>query len=45
LAGCDPARRGDKSGQWAKWYRAAILRAERLYEEYLGERRKETSDE
>jgi hypothetical protein len=36
---------GDKSGQWAKWYRAAILRAERLYEEYLGERRKETSDE
>jgi hypothetical protein len=32
---------GDKSGQWGKWYRTAIPRAEQLYEEYLGERRKE----
>ena len=32
---------GDKSGQWDKWYRAAIPRAEKLYEEYLAERRKE----
>ena len=36
---------GDKSGQWAKWYRTAIPRAEQLYDEYLSERRKETSDE
>jgi hypothetical protein len=36
---------GDKSGQWAKWYQAAIPRAERLYDEYLAERRKETTDE
>jgi hypothetical protein len=33
---------GDKSGQWDKWYRAAIPRAERLYDDYLAERRKET---
>jgi hypothetical protein len=32
---------GDKSGQWEKWYRAAISRAELLYEDYLAERRKE----
>jgi hypothetical protein len=32
---------GDKSGQWDKWYRAAVPRAEKLYEEYLAERRKE----
>jgi len=32
---------GDKSGQWDKWYRAAIPRAEQLYEDYLAERRKE----
>jgi hypothetical protein len=32
---------GDKSGQWDKWYRAAIPRVEKLYEEYLAERRKE----
>ena len=32
---------GDKSGQWSKWYRAAIPRAEQLYEDYLAERRKE----
>jgi hypothetical protein len=31
---------GDKSGQWDKWYRTAIPRAEQLYEEYLAERRK-----
>jgi hypothetical protein len=35
---------GDKSGQWMKWYRTAILRAEQLYGEYLAERRKETGD-
>jgi hypothetical protein len=32
---------GDKSGQWDKWYRTAIPRAEQLYEEFLAERRKE----
>lgn len=32
---------GDKSGQWEKWYRAVIPHAERLYDEYLAERRKE----
>lgn len=32
---------GDKSGQWDKWYRAAIPRAERLYDDYLAQRRKE----
>ncbi len=32
---------GDKSGQWDKWYRDAIPRAEQLYEDYLAERRKE----
>jgi hypothetical protein len=32
---------GDKSGQWARWYRTAIARAEQLYEDYLAERRKE----
>jgi hypothetical protein len=36
---------GDKSGQWTKWYRAAIPRAEQLYAEYLADRRKETTDE
>jgi hypothetical protein len=34
---------GDKSGQWDKWYRTAIPRAEQLYEDYLTERRKEIS--
>jgi hypothetical protein len=33
---------GDKSGQWRKWYRTAIPRAERLYDDYLAGRRKET---
>jgi hypothetical protein len=32
---------GDKSGQWEKWYRTAIPRAEQLYDDYLAERRKE----
>jgi hypothetical protein len=32
---------GDKSGQWDKWYQAAIPRAEQLYDDYLAERRKE----
>jgi hypothetical protein len=33
---------GDKSGQWDKWYRTAIPRAEQLYHDYLAERREET---
>jgi hypothetical protein len=33
---------GDKSGQWDKWYRTAIPRAEQLYDDYLAERSKET---
>jgi hypothetical protein len=32
---------GDKSGNWTRWYRTAIPRAERLFEEYLRERTKE----
>jgi hypothetical protein len=32
---------GDKSGQWDKWYRIAIPRAEKPYDDYLAERRKE----
>jgi hypothetical protein len=36
---------GDKSGQWAKWYRTAIPHAEELYGEYLAERSKETTDD
>ena len=32
---------GDKSGQWEKWYRTAIPRAEQLYDDYLAERNKE----
>lgn len=36
---------GDKSGQWDKWYRNAIPRAEQLYDDYLAERRKEMDDE
>jgi hypothetical protein len=35
---------GDKSGQWDKWYRTAIPRAEQLYDDYLAERRKEMMD-
>jgi hypothetical protein len=31
---------GDKSGQWDRWYRETIPRAEQLYD-YLAERRKE----
>ena len=32
---------GDKSGSWSGWYTTAIPEAERLYEEYLVERRRE----
>jgi hypothetical protein len=32
---------GDKSGQWDKWYRTAIPRAEQLHDDYLAERKKE----
>lgn len=32
---------GDKAGNWERWYRDAIPRAERLYEIYLVERQKE----
>jgi hypothetical protein len=32
---------GDKSGQWRKWYRTAIPRAEQLYDDYLAGCRKE----
>lgn len=32
---------GDKSGQWSRWYREAVPEAERLYESYLEERKKE----
>lgn len=32
---------GDKSGQWAKWYRKAIPQAEQLYADYLADREKE----
>jgi hypothetical protein len=32
---------GDKSGQWDRWYRAAIPMAEQLYDDYLAEREKE----
>jgi len=31
----------DKTGNWDRWYREAIPRAERLYETYLAERQKE----
>jgi hypothetical protein len=32
---------GDKSGQWDRWYRTAVPRAEQLYEDYRAEREKE----
>ncbi|CAM3777613.1 type II toxin-antitoxin system RelE/ParE family toxin [Nocardiopsis gilva] len=32
---------GDKAGNWRRWYREAVPRAERLYETYVVERRKE----
>ncbi|MBK9295466.1 MAG: type II toxin-antitoxin system RelE/ParE family toxin [Candidatus Microthrix sp.] len=28
---------GDKTGQWATWYRTAIPEAEQLYKDYLDE--------
>ena len=33
---------GDKAGQWTRWYRTAIPEAERLYADYLDQRKKET---
>ncbi|MEV5633613.1 type II toxin-antitoxin system RelE/ParE family toxin [Micromonospora tulbaghiae] len=33
---------GDKSGQWACWYREAIPEAEQLYDTYLKERQEES---
>ncbi|MGI5190503.1 type II toxin-antitoxin system RelE/ParE family toxin [Promicromonospora sp. CA-289599] len=35
---------GDKAGQWNRWYREAIPRAERLYALYLDEREREAAD-
>jgi hypothetical protein len=32
---------GDRAGNWERWYREAIPRAERLYEIYLVDRQKE----
>lgn len=32
---------GDKTGDWNQWYQRAIPEAERLYEEYLEELRRE----
>lgn len=32
---------GDKAADWQCWYRRAIPEAERLYEQYLKERRSE----
>jgi len=31
----DLAARGDKSGEWVKWYATAIPKAEKLYANYL----------
>jgi len=36
---------GDKSGRWSRWYATAIPEAERLYAEYLEERRLEEEEE
>ena len=36
---------GDKSGQWNRWYRAAIPEAEQLYAKYLVERKEEMTNE
>lgn len=36
---------GDKSGRWTRWYREAVPQAEQLYDTYLKEREKESSDE
>ncbi|GAA1643168.1 type II toxin-antitoxin system RelE/ParE family toxin [Catellatospora bangladeshensis] len=35
---------GDKSGEWASWYRSAIAEAESLYAMYLKEREREIRD-
>lgn len=34
---------GDKAGNWRRWYREAIPRAERLYASYVAEREKEVN--
>lgn len=34
---------GDKAGNWQRWYREAIPRAEELYGIYLADREKEMS--
>lgn len=36
---------GDKSGRWNRWYREAVPAAERLFELYLKERQKESTNE
>lgn len=36
---------GDKASNWNAWYHEAIPEAERLYNEYLTERRKEKKEE
>ncbi|MGI8800402.1 MAG: type II toxin-antitoxin system RelE/ParE family toxin [Pseudonocardia sp.] len=35
---------GDKAGNWQRWYRQAIPRAEQLYELYLKERSSEEEE-
>jgi hypothetical protein len=35
---------GDKTNQWGEWYKRAIPAAERLYDEYLEERRRERGE-
>ncbi len=35
---------GDKSGRWRQWYQEAIPRAERLYDQYLIDRKREESE-
>ncbi|WP_433191438.1 type II toxin-antitoxin system RelE/ParE family toxin [Actinoallomurus sp. CA-150999] len=32
---------GDKAGRWSRWYAENIPLAERLYDRYLGERKRE----
>jgi hypothetical protein len=36
---------GDKSGQWDKWYRTAIPRAEQLYDDYIASAGRRCGDE
>lgn len=35
---------GDKAGNWRQWYTVAIPEAERLYAEYVDERRREENE-